>query len=169
MEALANLGIDWKLFLAQAINFLVLVWILRRFAYRPMLAFLEQRTERIEQGLKDAETAQSKLLAIEAEEKKVLASARDEARAIIQLAEVSAQKRDAERLSVTETKTARLLEEAFMKIEEEKGKMLTEARQEMATLVTLSLEKILKEKVDTIKDADMIVRAIHSAERYTDS
>lgn len=160
MEALANLGIDWKLFLAQAINFLVLLFILRRYAYRPMLEFLETRSDRIEQGLKDAEAAQVKLAQMETKEKATLATARDEARAIVNAAEAAAKKRDAERLAETEVKTKRFLEDARVKIEEEKQRVLSEAKQEIASLVVLSVEKILKEKIDGEKDKALIKQMI---------
>ena len=162
MEALASLGVDWKLLLAQAINFLVLLFVLRRFAYRPMLEFLEKRSDRIEQGLKDAEAAQAKLLEMEAKEKEMLALARDEARAIVNAAELAAKKRDAERLLETEAKTKRFLDEALVKIEEEKKRMLAEAREEFASVVNLSVEKILKEKVDAAKEATIIANGVAS-------
>ena len=161
MEALANLGIDWKLFVAQAVNFLVLLFVLRRYAYRPMLEFLQKRSERIEQGLKDAEAAQMKLAEMEIQEKKVLATARDEARTIISAAEVSAKKRDDLRLLETEAKTKRFLDEAMVKIEEEKKRMLLEVRQEIAEVVVLSVEKILGEKVDAVKEKELIEKTLN--------
>jgi len=161
MEALANLGIDWKLLTAQAVNFLILLFVLRRFAYRPMLDFLEQRSDRIEQGLKDAEAAQVKLAQMEEREKATLAAARGEARSIVEAAEASAKKRDAERLIETEAATKRFTEEARVKIEEEKQKALTEAKQEIAQVVTASVEKILKETVDAAKDQDIIKKSLH--------
>ncbi len=160
MEALANLGIDWKLLLAQAINFLVLLFILRRYAYRPMLEFLEKRSVRIEQGLKDAEAAHVKLAAMEAKERETLIVARNEARAIVDSAEASAKKRDALRLAETEEKTKQFLEDARVKIDEEKQKILVEARQEIAEVVALSVEKILREKVDAAKDKELIGRMV---------
>ena len=72
MEVLAKLGIDWKLLIAQAVNFLVLLWILRRYAYGPILRVLEARTARIEQGLKDAQASELKLQSAADEEKKLL-------------------------------------------------------------------------------------------------
>lgn len=160
MEALANLGIDWRLFVAQGVNFLVLLFVLRRYAYRPMLEFLEKRSQRIEQGLKDAEAAQVKLAEMEASEKKILASARDEARVIINTAEASAKQRDALRLMETEAKVKHSLDEAMVKIEEEKKKMLLEVRQEISAVALLAVEKILKEKVDAEKDAQLIEKML---------
>lgn len=156
MEIFAKLGIDWKLLIAQAINFAVLFWVLRRYAYRPMLDFLEKRTERIEKGLQDAESAQEKLKEIEAKEKEVLSTARTEARSIISLAEESAKKRDAERMAETEAKAKRFLEEAETKIREEKEKVMASAKAEISELVVLSVEKILREKVTPAVDKEII-------------
>lgn len=160
MEVLAKLGIDGKLLLAQAINFAVLFWVLRRFAYRPMLDFLEKRATRIEQGLKDAEAAKVKLGEMEEKEKSVLLQARTEAKNIIALAEAAAKKRDAERALETEARVKQLLSEAEVKIREEKEKTMASAKAEIGALVTLSVEKILREKVDASKDKELLERVI---------
>jgi F-type H+-transporting ATPase subunit b len=162
MEALANLGIDWKLLLAQAINFLVLLFVLRRFAYKPMLEFLDQRSGRIEQGLKDAETAKTKLAEMEKRNKESLALARKEAKGIVDAAEVSAKARDAERLAETEEKIKNLFEEGTVKINEEKNKALSEVREDIAGIVALSVEKVLKEKIDTEKDKELVENIVGS-------
>ena len=156
MEVLAKLGIDWKLLMAQAINFAVLFWVLRRYAYQPMLDFLEKRTVRIEQGLQDAEAAKEKLGAMEVKEKAVLAAARQEAKNIIAGAEVSGKKRDAERGAETEAKMKRLFADAETKIIEEHNKALAKAKTEIGELVVLSVEKILREKIDVVKDKELI-------------
>ncbi len=160
MEVLAKLGVDGKLLLAQAINFAVLFWVLRRFAYQPMLDFLEKRTARIEQGLKDAEAAQVKLGEMEAKEKAVISEARAEARNILALAESSAKKRDDEHMIETEAKIKRLLEEAAVKIREEKDQAMAGAKEEIGELVMLSVEKILREKVDEAKDKELLKKMI---------
>jgi F-type H+-transporting ATPase subunit b len=156
MEALANLGIDWKLLLAQAVNFLVLLFVLRRFAYRPMLEFLDERSGRIEQGLKDAETAKTKLAEMEVRSKESLSLARKEARGIVEAAEISAKKHEAKRLVETEEKIKSLFEDGLVKINEEKNKALSEVRRDIADVVAFSVEKVLKEKIDSAKDKELV-------------
>lgn len=156
MEVLAKLGVDWKLLLAQAVNFAVLFWVLRRYAYQPMLDFLEKRTARIEQGITDAEAATAKLGEMTAKEAEVLAAARKEAKAIIASAEEGAKKRDAERAEETEAKVKQLLAEAEVKIREEKDKAMMSAKAEIGELVMLSVEKILKEKIDLAKEKELL-------------
>ena len=162
MEALANLGIDGKLFFAQAVNFLILLFILRRYAYKPMLDFLEQRTERIDKGLKDAEAAQAKLSEMEEKEKEVLGVARNEAKMMVAAAEESAKKRDSERLLETEARVKKLLADAEMKISEDRTKMLDQAKSELAETVVSAVEKILREKIDVAKEKEMIERSINT-------
>lgn len=158
MEALHNLGIDWKLLLAQVVNFLVLLFILRKFAYRPMLEFLEKRTARIEKGIRDAEAAGAKLVEIGEEECRTLAAARAEARRIVAAAEDGARKRDLERAAETEAKVRGLLEEARVKMEEERRRVLAEAKGEIASLVLLAAEKVLREKLDADRDGELAKR-----------
>lgn len=162
MEALANLGIDWKLLLAQAVNFLVLLFVLRRFAYKPMLQFLDERSGRIEQGLKDAETAKTKLAEMEVRNKEALSLARKEARGIMEAAELSAKKHEAERLVETEEKIKSLFEDGLVKINEEKNKALSEVRRDIADVVAFSVEKVLKEKIDSAKDKELVENVVGS-------
>lgn len=161
MEALHNLGIDGKLLLAQVVNFLVLLFILRKFAYRPMLEFLEKRTARIEKGIRDAEAAGVKLVEIGEEERRTLAAARTEARSIIAAAEDGARKRDLDRVAETEAKVRGLLEEARVKMEEERRKILAEAQDEIASLVLLTAEKVMREKLDADRDGELAKRFLN--------
>ncbi|MBR0565900.1 F0F1 ATP synthase subunit delta [Azoarcus sp. L1K30] len=52
--------LDWTTFLLQIVNFLVLVWLLKRFLYQPVLAVIARRREGIEQALNDAREAEAK-------------------------------------------------------------------------------------------------------------
>lgn len=158
MEILAKLGIDWKLLLAQGVNFLILLYVLKRFAYKPMLEFLMARTERIEQGIKDADSAKVKLVEISEEEKKVLRLAREEAKVLIAEAEKQAKESAQKRERATEEKIAQMLSEGEKRIEEERMKVLDSAKAEIADLVTTTLEKLLHEKVDSAKDQELIAK-----------
>ncbi|TXG77280.1 F0F1 ATP synthase subunit B [Candidatus Dojkabacteria bacterium] len=160
MEILEKLGVDWKLLLAQAVNFLVLLWVLKRFAYKPILTALEARTKRIEQGLKDAEASQSKLQGVIEEEKKILSPVREEARSILREAEGSAKKRDALMLDETKKKIDRMIAEADAHLAENQAKLLREAQAELAEIVLLATKKVLNEKVETQLDTELIKKSL---------
>lgn len=161
MEVLAKLGIDWKLLIAQAVNFLVLLWVLRRYAYKPILKALEARTKRIEQGLKDAETSQAKLQGVIEEEKKILAAAREEAQNILVAAEGNAKKRDALMLDETKQKIDRMIAEADTHLAENQAKLLREAKAELTDIVIATTEKVLGGKVNAEIDAELVKKSLH--------
>lgn len=160
MEVLAKLGIDWKLLLAQGVNFLILLWVLRRFAYRPMLEFLEKRTRRIEAGLRDAKRAEEKLRDIEGQERNVLEKAKQEASDIVHRAREAAREASEKMLTESRAEAARLLEDARAKLEGETVRMKKEIQSEISDLVILATEKVLKEKLTTEKDAELVRNAV---------
>ena len=148
MDALANLGIDIKLLTAQVINFALLLLILRRFAYKPMLQLMDERSARIEQGLKDAEAAAKKLRSVEEEEKTILAGARQQAKELLVETDKAAKERDAVKLSETEARIKKLLSDAEAKLADDRTRMVEDAKRELSETVMLAVEKLLKEKAD---------------------
>ncbi|WP_426664347.1 F0F1 ATP synthase subunit delta [Rhodanobacter aciditrophus] len=61
------MGFDWSTFVLETINFLVLVWLLRHFLYRPVLAMIEQRQRAVQQTLDDAQKARDEARALQAD------------------------------------------------------------------------------------------------------
>jgi len=160
MELLTNLGINGKLLLAQIVNFLVLLFVLYKFAYGPVLKLLSERTSKIEKGLKDAEDAQKKLLEITEKEKDVLIEARKQAQEIVARAEEVAVKNKEEILTNAKSQSEKILSDAEKKIEMEKVQMMQELKKEVASLVISATEKIIDTKIDVAKDKEIIEKAI---------
>ncbi|MFA9262159.1 MAG: F0F1 ATP synthase subunit B [Undibacterium sp.] len=164
MEVLAKLGIDWKLLIAQAVNFAVLLWVLRRYAYKPILRALEARTKKIEQGLKDAALSQEKLQTSLEEEKKIMAAAREEARDILVAAETSAKERDARMLQETKEKIDKMITDAEAHLAEEKSRLIREAKSELSAVVISATERVLGKTVDAKVDVALVEAALKQSE-----
>lgn len=160
MELLNNLGINGKLLLAQIINFLILLFVLYKFAYGPILKMLEERTDKIEKGLKDADESHKKLAEIVQKEKEVMAEARKEAQAIIVKAEEQAKKSKDGIAIEAKAQAEKIMQDTEKKIEEEKNKMLAEVKGEVAKLVVLATEKVIAEKLDVAKDKEIIEKSL---------
>lgn len=160
MEVLHKLGIDWKLLIAQGVNFLILLYILKRFVYKPMLAFLDERAGKIESGLQNADAANKRLIEAEKEHKKLLADAQKEARSIVEEALAVAKRRDEEQLEKTKIEVAALLASGQKNIAEERERALREAKQELGALVIMAAEKLVGVKVDAEKDSELIQKSL---------
>ncbi len=81
---MSKLGIEWRMLLAQLINFSIVFFLLWRFAYKPVFAILEARRQKIAEGLANAEKIKAELARTEAERKRILAQAGDVANQMIE-------------------------------------------------------------------------------------
>src|SRR6266404_772993 len=97
-ETAETFGFDWKIFFSQVISFVIVALVLRRFAYKPILAVLEERRQRIAEGLLNAEKIKQQL----AEAEQIMAKAR-EASAIEHERTMTELKRELGRLVVDTT------------------------------------------------------------------
>ena len=83
-DTLQTLGITWPKLIAQFINFSIVLFVLWKFAYKPVFAMLETRRQKIAEGLANAEKIKAGLLRTEAERKRILAQAGDVANQMIE-------------------------------------------------------------------------------------
>lgn len=159
-ELIKTFHIDIKLIIAQAVNFGIVLLVLWKFAYKPILKTLNDRSSKIEKGIKDAENSQIKLAEMEKKEKEVLLKAREEAQKIINQAEKTAMVNVQELEIKAKEQSEKTLEEAKKQIEQEKNKAVKEAKSEIAELVMSATEKIIGEKMDSNRDNELIEKAI---------
>jgi len=141
------LDIDATL-IVQIISFLVLLVILRVFAYRPLLDGLEKRSQYIEQNIKSAEQQKAEAEQIKAEYQAELKNARQEAQSIIERATKASEERSKEIVGEARDEAERLKKSAVAEIELEKQKALTELRTHVAALSVLAAGKIIEKNLD---------------------
>ena len=152
--------IDLKMMIAQVVNFAIVLFVLYKFAYGPLVKTMADRTNKIEKGLKDAEEARKKLEETEAKEKEALGKARKEAQIIIDSAEKTALKNKEEFLNEAKKKSEEIVANTQKQLEEEKKKMLGEVKSEIADLVVAATGKVIDEKINGKKDKEIIEKAI---------
>jgi len=160
MELFDALGLNVKILLAQLVNFAVLLFVIYKFAYGPIMKVLSDRQEKIESGIKNADEAQKKLQEAVAKESEVLKIAREEAQKIINKAEEIGKKNKEEIIIEAKKQTEIILANAEKKIEEEKNKMFAEVKGKIADLVVMATEKLIDEKIDANKDKGLIEKSL---------
>ena len=161
MEGLiSTFHLDIKLIAAQLVNFSIVLLVLYKFAYKPLLEKMNERTETIEKGLEDAKKAQARLEESQKEKEQIVLKARREAKAILEDAHRIGEKNRDEVIAKTKEEAKKVVEDAKAQISAEKSKMLREVKQEVGNLVALATEKILGEKMSDKKDKEMIENVI---------
>lgn len=146
-ELFENLEIKWQLLLAQAVNFFVLLFVLKKFLYKPMLRFLRERREGIEAGLKKSALAEQQFKEMRELQAKELAKTRQEAQGIVDAAKKRAEEAKNKIVASAKQDTEALFSKAEKDIEQMKNQRLEAAEQEIGKLAIEGLEYMLKEKV----------------------
>jgi F-type H+-transporting ATPase subunit b len=153
---LGTLGINWKLFLAQLVNFAIVLFVFWKWIVKPLGSTLTTRQEKIEAGLKHAEEQEAGRKNFETWKAEEMKKARVEAENIIKTATTAAEKMKQETIGQATAQSAKLLEQTKAELNMQKETMLKEVKSEVATLVIAASEKILKEKLSDKKDLDLI-------------
>ncbi len=150
-KILTDFGISWPFFLAQVLNFCVVALILWKFAFKPILATLDLRQQKIADGLKYAAEMEAKLAATAQESAQLIKSAQLEAQRVVDEARKMAKDFADKQQGEANTRAADILAKAQQAIELEHKKMLDQARGEIARLVVKTTEQVLARR---LSDAD---------------
>ena len=154
--------LDWKLFLAQAVNFGIVVFVLWYFAFGPLVRNLTKRTKIIEKSLKDAKDIEEQHRKIIELKEQAINEAKIDAKKIIDEADEKSKKLEEDMRARMKNEARKILEKTKGDIEEEKNKMMNDVRREAAELIVLALEKVIPEKITPELDRKIAENAINS-------
>ena len=144
MELLAKLGIDWKLLLAQVVNFGILLGILTAFVYRPLLDLLDARRERIAKAMEDAGRIEGQKKEMEQIRITELQKIDQEAGAFLERAKEQAEKIKADILQVASKEAEGLLAKGKQQLEGERARVMGEVQMILTKVILEMTEKILE-------------------------
>lgn len=151
-----GLGIDPKILTGDIATFIVLLVILKKFAYKPFLATLEQRRKKIEEGVTKSEEAEKSLVKIRALAEEVKEAGERKSKELIMAAEGKAQERAKAIAAAAEAEKAKVIENAKLAMAKEQAQ--AKERQEKAAfdLAMAVSEKFLTEKITKDQDRKLI-------------
>ena len=159
VETLGKIGFDWRVALANLVNFLIIFWLLKRYAFKPIAAILRKRQHTINEGLDNALAAESKLEQAEAEAKGVITSARKEAQDITKGAKARGDELIAQAENEAKVRGQALLADAEALIKSQQGKAEEKIKSDAAQFVVSGLEKILKKTLTPAHQTEIIKQA----------
>ena len=156
LEILGKVGFDWHMSLFNLINFLVAFWILKKFAFAPLMKIIQERQTKAQEAQENFEKAKTEISSAKQEAKQIvdegrlmvnhlMGEAQNEAKITLENAKIKAKE-----------ETQKIVEDAKKTIGAEKEKMVEELRRETVGLVSLVTEKIFGENLKATDDAKYI-------------
>lgn len=135
-------GFDLKIFLSQVVSFVIVALLLRHFAYKPILGVLEERRQRIAEGLLNAEKIKQQLAEAEQRHAEILSKANAQAQKMIEDARESAghvaERKQQEAVAAAEQIVAKAREASAIEHE----RTMTELKRELGRLVVDTTAKV---------------------------
>ncbi len=128
-------GVDWPHLLAQVVSFLIVCFVLYRFAYGPILKMLEARREQIAQGLANAEQIKAELARTESQRREVMAQANAQATRFIEEARAAASRLQEQEAQKAIAGAEQILAKARAAADRDYARMLAQLKKEVGHLV----------------------------------
>src|ERR1051325_2981648 len=135
-------GIDWPKFIATTVNFCIVLLLLHRFAYKPILAMLEERKKRVAESIANAERIKQELATAQEQRSKVVSEANAQAQRLIDEARKAAESVKERTVAEARQQAENEFRRAQQQVAVERERMLTEARREIVTLVIGTTSKV---------------------------
>ncbi len=157
---LDHFGVNWKLLLAQAVNFAILVFVLKRFAYRPVMDLMNKRKKKVEEGIRMHQEAQEELKNADIMKEQKLQAAQKEGVAIVTQAEKLAKEKQGQMIIEATQKAEGIVADTKRIIDQERTKMNDAVYQGATELVKAGIMKVLGKAMDDKNQDKLISEAL---------
>jgi len=139
---LAQFGVDWPHFIAQLVLFLIVYFVLSRYAFAPLLKILDERRKRIEESQLNAEKIKKQLAEAELRYQEILRKANDDAQVLLEESRKNNEAFSQREMEKAVKDSASIVERARHEIASERNRMVDEVKREMVSLVVKTTAKV---------------------------
>ncbi|GIP40938.1 ATP synthase subunit b [Paenibacillus sp. J31TS4] len=150
------MSFHWESLVFAMLAFLILYWLLNKYAFGPLFGIMEQRRKLVQDQLQSAEQNRTQSEQLLAEQKQAIEEARKEAYSIIEQAKQTSTRQADEIMSAAKAEANRLKEEAVKEIENEKNKAVGAVRSQVSGLAVMIASKIIEKQVDAKAQEELI-------------
>jgi|SRR5258706_4840157 F-type H+-transporting ATPase subunit b len=137
-------GLYWPNFIAQVILFVIVYFVLRKYAFRPIVTMLEERRRRIEEGQLNAERIKKQLAEAQAKYEEILARANAESQRLIEEVRQSGDRLAEQKRQQAIAEAEQIMTKARESIEQERERTMVELKRDFGRLVVEVTEKVTK-------------------------
>lgn len=159
-KILGTLGINPSYILVSLVGFLILLFVLTKFAFGPMVGVLQARQDKIRGDLDEAQARRDEMVALQKDYETRLAAIEDEARDKIQAAVKEAQAARDEILTRAHTEAQAIVQRGQEEVTAERAKLLVDSRDQIVDLATLMARQSAKENLSAAGHSALIDDAI---------
>ncbi|OEH93313.1 F0F1 ATP synthase subunit B [Bacillus solimangrovi] len=149
--------------LFQLTMFLILLALLRKYAFGPVLGIMKEREEHISNEISEAEKSRKEAAALVAEQQGALKAARQEAQGLIENAKKIGEQQEKELLEKARSEAARLKEAASKELEQEKDQAIAALREQVSSLSVLIASKVIEKELSEQDQQQLINEYIKEA------
>lgn len=157
---LTTFGLDWRMFVFQLINFIIVGLVLWFMILKPLVKKLAERQAMIDESLDNSKKTQDALARADEDYKEKMHQARLKAEAMLEAATTEAGKLSDELRAKAKQEIEMLVKQAKHNIQIEKEEMMAGLKQETANLIVMALEKLINEKLTADKDKKLIAEIV---------
>ena len=154
------IDINFGLMFWTIVTFLIVLYVLKRFAFGPIQAMLDERRTAIASDIDAAEQAREEAQTALAEYRAALAESRKEAMQIVESARRTSEEQRREALAELEAEKARQVERARAEIDSERRRSLQEIKATLADLTVAATEKVVRKQLDAAEQKRLIDEAL---------
>ncbi len=158
--------LDPGLFVWTIVTFLLLVFVLAKFAWEPLLKMLQDREDMVRSSLEDAEKAKSELERLNEESEAIMAKARSEAQSILADGKAAAEKVKDDIIAKSKEQANKIREDAGNQIQVEKDKAISEIKKEVVNLTLSVAEKLIQKNLSDADNKSLIEESLKKVQTY---
>ena len=158
--------LDPGLFVWTILTFLLLVFVLAKFAWKPLLKMLQDREDMIRSSIEDAEKAKSELERLNEESEAIMAKARSEAQSILADGKAAAEKVKDGIIAKSKEQASKIREDAGNQIQVEKDKAISEIKEEVVNLTLSVAEKLIQKNLSDADNNSLIEESLKKVQTY---
>jgi F-type H+-transporting ATPase subunit b len=156
---------EFGLVIYQSIAFLLLMFLLAKFAWKPVLASIKEREQNIDEALNKAELAKQEMARLTAQNEELMKEARAERDLILKEAKTLKDSIVNEAKTQAHNEGAKLIEKAKIEIENQKKAALAELKNQVSTLSLDIAERVLRNQLqDKAKQEDLVANLLKDVE-----
>ncbi|MDF2787398.1 MAG: synthase subunit [Neobacillus sp.] len=161
--AAAHSGVNWGDIIFQLAMFIILMVLLKKFAWGPLMGIMKQREEHVAGEISAAEQSRVEAKKLLEEQRSLLKEARSEAQVLIENAKKQGDIQREEIIAVARTEADRIKESAKLEIEQQKEKAVAAIREQVASLSVLIASKVIEKELNAADQDKLINEYIQEA------